>query len=214
MRLRAVPEAEVSGTSGAACRRPGRGASSPSRMRLSGAAVRPRRELLPGERWFAVQCVTHREAFAATQLRAQDFDVFLPLRPKTWRHAHRLEIRHVPFFPGYLFLVLDLDIDRWRSVNGTLGVKGLVMMGGGSRPLPLPPGSVEALLCEADDGGCLRPGGPLRIGQQVRILAGPFGDLMGELIGLDEAGRVRVLIELLGGRVRASMSRGEVVATR
>ncbi len=214
MRLRTAPEAEVSGTLGAARCRPNRGAPSRSRMRPTGVSASLRRELLPGERWFAVQCQTHREAFAATQLRAQDFDVFLPLRPKTWRHAHRLEIRLVPFFPGYLFLVLNLDIHRWRSVNGTMGVKGLVMTGGGSRPLPLPPGIVEALLCEADDEGCLRPGGPLRIGQEVRILAGPFGDLIGELIGLDEAGRVRVLIELLGGRIPAVMSRGEVVATR
>lgn len=214
MRSRTVPEAQVSGISGAAARRPGRGAPSRSRIQFTDAAGMPRRELSPGERWFAVQCQTHREAFAATQLRAQGFDVFLPLRPKTWRHAHRLEIRRVPFFPGYLFLALDLDIDRWRSVNGTIGVKRLVMSGGASRPVPLPPGIVEALLCEADAGGCLRPRGPLRIGQEVRILAGPFGDLMGELIGLDEAGRVRVLIELLGGRVPAAMSRGEVMATR
>lgn len=203
MRLGSVPEAEESGTSGAACRRPGHG-----------AVAGPRRELSPGERWFAVQCQTHREAIAATQLRAQGFYVFLPLRPKTWRHAHRLEIRHVPFFPGYLFLVLDLDTDHWRSVNGTIGVKQLVMMGGASRPQPVPPGIVEALLGEACEGGFLRPGGPLLIGQEVRILAGPFGDRIGELIGHDEAGRVRVLIELLGGRVSAAMSRAEVVATR
>lgn len=214
MRLRAAPQPEKRGTEGGAVASPVRGEYARPGMRLKGSAGRPKRDLLPGERWFAVQCQAHREAFAANQLRAQGFTVFLPLRPKTWRHARRLETRHVAFFPGYLFLVLDLDQDRWRSVNGTIGVKRLVMVGGAIRPMALPPGIIEALLCQADDRGCLRPGGPLRIGQNVRILAGPFGDLLGELIELDENGRVRVLIELLGARVPAALSRGEVVAAR
>jgi transcription antitermination factor NusG len=54
----------------------------------------------------------------------RDSMVFLPLREKTWRHAHRIEVRRVPFFPGYLFVALDLDHDQWRSVNGTIGVSG------------------------------------------------------------------------------------------
>jgi transcription antitermination factor NusG len=167
-----------------------------------------------GPRWFAVQCQAHREHFAAFQLRQQGFAVFLPLRPKTWRHARRIETRHVPFFPGYLFMLLDLDRDRWRSVNGTFGVRRLVTAGGEARPVALPAGLVETLRGEADDRGCLRRAGLLRAGQAVRILAGPFGDRMGELIGLDEAGRVRVLIELLGGQIPAILSRGEVMAAR
>jgi transcription antitermination factor NusG len=168
---------------------------------------------LPGERWFAVHCQPHREPGAAMQLRNQGFQVFLPLRPKTWRHARRIEIRQVPLFPGYLFIVLDLDRDAWRSVNGTFGVDRLVMAGGGIRPMPLPLGIIESLRCEADDRGCLRYEQLLRVGQAVRILAGPFGDRVGELIELDDAGRVRVLIELLGGRIPVAMSRGEVMAT-
>ena len=118
------------------------------------------------------------------------------------------------FFPGYLFVVLDLIRDRWRSINGTFGVQRLVMAGSEERPVALPRRLVEALLCQADSRGCIRPSGLLPVGQQVRILAGPFGDRMGELIELDEAGRVRVLIELLGGRIPVVLSRGEVMAAR
>jgi transcription antitermination factor NusG len=178
------------------------------------AIARHQRELLPGERWFAVHCQAHREHGAAMQLRGQGFEVFLPLRPKTWRHARRIETRYVPFFPGYLFVVLDLVRDRWRRINGTFGVQRLVMVGSEDRPIPLPRGMIEALRREADARGCLRPGGLLRVGQAVRILAGPFGDRMGELIELDEAGRIRVLIELLGGRIPVVLSPGEVMATR
>jgi transcriptional antiterminator RfaH len=167
--------------------------------------------LIPGERWFAVHSLAHREAGAAMQLKRQKFRSFLPLRPKTWRHAHRIETRLVPLFPGYFFIVLDLDRNRWRSVNGTFGVQQLVM-GGDGRPTPVPRGIVEALIAEADEQGCLRPSGHLRRGQAVRILAGPFGDRIGELVHLDDGGRIRVLIELLGGQVPVQLSRGQVMA--
>ncbi|HUE45517.1 MAG TPA: transcription termination/antitermination NusG family protein [Aestuariivirgaceae bacterium] len=166
----------------------------------------------PDERWFAVHCKASREHGAEIQLHNQGFRVFLPLREKTWRHAHRIEVRRVPFFLGYLFVALDLDHDQWRSVNSTIGVQRLVTAGGDARPVPLPRGVVETWQSETDDQGCLRHVEPLRAGQAVRIQSGPFGDRLGELVDLDDAGRVRVLIEILGGRVPVIMPRGKVMA--
>lgn len=171
--------------------------------------------LLPGQRWFAVQCQANREQGAAMQLRNQDFQVFLPLRRKIWRRARRSEIRRVPFFPGYLFVALDLERDRWRSINGTIGVQRLVMAGGEARPVALPQGLIEALRGRADDRGLLAPETwpeALEVGQRVRIVTGPFDNRLGELIGLDDAGRVRVLVELLGRRIPAVLSRDGVMA--
>ena len=169
---------------------------------------------MPGERWFAVQCKGNREHGAAIQLRNQRFQVFLPLREKTWRHARRIEVRRVPSFLGYLFVALDLDRDQWRSVNGTIGVQRLVTAGGDARPVPLPRGLVEGWRSETDDQGCLRHEELLRVGQAVRIQSGPLGDQLGELVELDDSGRVRVLIEILGGRVPVVMSRAKVMAAR
>lgn len=165
----------------------------------------------PGERWYAVHCQPRRESAAALQLRNQGYRVFLPLRAKTWRHARRMEIRQVPFFPGYLFVALDLARHRWRSINGTFGVQRLVTAGAEARPMPLPDGFVDALNHRADDRGCLAPG-TLQVGQTVEIMAGPFGDRMGELVGLDDGGRVRVLLELLGGRIPVVLSRRGVMS--
>lgn len=176
-----------------------------------GGCARGWAELSPGERWFVVQSLPHREAGAAMQLRNQGFRVFLPLRLKTWRHARRIETRRVSFFPGYLFVALDIDRDRWRSVNGTFGVLRLVTCGE-VRPAAVPQGIVEALMAEADELGCLLLDDRLQAGQAVRILAGAFADRIGELVHLDDAGRVRVLIELLGGRVPVSIWRDQVMA--
>ena len=85
--------------------------------------------LREGERWYAVHTLPFGERRAAAQLENQDFSAFLPKRQKTIRHARKLSTITAPFFPRYLFVALDLDRHRWRSVNGTIGVSSLVMVG-------------------------------------------------------------------------------------
>lgn len=155
--------------------------------------------LAPGARWFAVQSLARRETRAAQHLSNQSFSVFLPCRRTTRRHARKLETIFQPFFPGYLFVHLDLTRDRWRSVNGTYGVVHLIM--NGELPAPVPKGIVEALREASDEAGLLHSRTQLRVGQTVRVLEGPFTEFVGQLDRLDEGDRVRVLLEIMGGRV-------------
>jgi transcription antitermination factor NusG len=155
-------------------------------------------------RWFAVHTLPHREFGAAEQLTAQGFEVFLPVHFKTIRHARQYRSAKAAFFPRYLFVRLDLSIDRWRSVNGTFGVASLVM--GGDRPAPIPAGVVEGLSQLIDSSGVISVIPLLRYGQRVRIVAGPFADMIGELTGFDARERVRVLLDIMGGRVSVHVS--------
>lgn len=164
----------------------------------------------PEPRWFAVQCLSSRESTAAAHLHNQDFQVFLPRRQKTRRHARKIDIVFAPLFPGYLFVQLDLTRDQWRSVNGTYGVGRLVMQG--EAPAPAPRGIVEALRDACDKNGVLRlPGDELKLGQSVRILTGAFADFIGEIDRLDDAGRIRVLLDIMGGRVPVVLPKVGVV---
>jgi transcription elongation factor/antiterminator RfaH len=164
-----------------------------------------------GSRWYAVQCLSHREVAAASHLQNQKYQVFFPRRRKIRRHARKTETVLVPFFPGYLFVSLDLSRDRWRSVNGTYGVASLVMRG--DYPARVPVGVVESLQQSCDEMSVVQWQPDLRPGQAVRILAGPLGDVVGELERLDGAGRVRVLLEIMGGRVPAVLPK-EIVVSR
>jgi transcription antitermination factor NusG len=49
--------------------------------------------------------------------------------------------------------------------------------------------------------GILQFGRQLKVGGPVRLLAGPFADQLAILDDLDETGRVRVLLDLLGRKV-------------
>ena len=164
-----------------------------------------------GPRWFAVHSLLHREAGAQRQLENQGFHTFLPRCLKARRHARKLENVLAPIFPRYLFVVLDLGRDRWRSVNSTFGVARLVTAG--DRPQPAPHGVVEALIAVADARGVLRfdEGGRLAVGQKVRILAGPFAERIGLLQRLDGNGRVRLLLDIMGGRIAVTLPSAALV---
>jgi transcription antitermination factor NusG len=157
-----------------------------------------------GPRWRLVRALTGREVFAAEQLARQGFTAFLPKQLKTVRHARRVRVALGAYFPGYLFVELDLAKDRWRSVNGTLGVSHLI--GPEERPTPAPRGVVEALIEAADDRGVLT-GQPLQAGQKVRIIAGAFADKLAVIERLDDAGRVRVLLDIIDRQVAVSVTR-------
>jgi transcription antitermination factor NusG len=123
-------------------------------------------DLLPGERWFLAWTLSYREATAEMHLRRQGFRSFLPRHKKTVRHARKLRTVTAPIFPRYLFVVLDLKRDRWRSVNGTTVIVNLFMAHG--RPVPVPDGIVETLIQSTDGSGNLRFDDSLEPGQKIR----------------------------------------------
>ena len=169
-------------------------------------------DLVCAKRWYAVQCLAHREAGAQSHLENQSYSVFLPRRLKTRRHARKLDTVLVPFFPNYLFIHLDVSRERWRSINGTYGVARLVMRG--ELPAPATVGVIEALRSACDARGILSQSCELSEGQPVRILAGPFADFVGELERLDESQRVRVLLDIMGGRVPVLVARHHLVPAK
>ena len=152
---------------------------------------------LPEEpRWYVVQSRPHKELYAATNLQNQAFRTFIPRIRKTIRHARRTKTVSAPLFPRYLFVSLDLSRDLWRSVRGTFGVSCLVM--NGDRPRPVPRGLVEQLIATTSGTRGVDFRDRLALGQDVRFLTGPFADKIGRLVSLDDAGRVAVLLEILG----------------
>ena len=166
--------------------------------------------LQEGERWFVAQTLSQREKMASFHLEAQGFRIFMPRFRKTIRHARKLRETVAPLFPRYVFVALDLERDRWRSINGTFGVSRLVTTQ--SRPIAVPTGVVEALIATVDESGLVRLDAGLRPGQPVSVLAGPFAKSFGVLSRLDGNGRVRVLLTIMGGLVSVAMDRADLTA--
>jgi transcription antitermination factor NusG len=113
-----------------------------------------------------------------------------------------------PFSRLYLRYHRSLSKHRWRSINGTFGVASLIM--GGEQPMPVPPGVVEALVASCESHGVVRLDDGLEIGQKVRILSGPFAETICRLAHLDDRGRVRVLLEIMGMEVATQLDRSAI----
>lgn len=165
----------------------------------------------PRERWYVARTLAQRELQASKQLANQGFRAFVPRYWKNRRHARKVETISAALFPRYIFVILDVTKDRWRSVNGTIGIDRLLTYGG--EPQPVPHGIVESLIAAADPEGNVQFHFNLREGQAIKVIAGPFANLVGQLERLDDKGRVRVLLELLGGSVRVALPRTLVAPT-
>jgi transcription elongation factor/antiterminator RfaH len=161
-------------------------------------------------RWYAANTAPHREFRSKRHLENQGFRVFLPERVRTIRHARKLTNVNAPFFPQYVFVELDLSVHRWRSVNGTFGVRSLVMQG--ETPLPIPDGVVEAMLASVDHKNLLYFEHYFKPGSEVRLVAGPFAEQLGILDRLDDSGRIRVLLSIMGATIPVQVPREYAIA--
>ena len=161
------------------------------------------------QRWFVVQSQPRQEGRAIANLHQQGYRTFCPRVRKTVRHARRMHVVLAPLFPAYFFVPLDRSRDRWRSINGTRGVIRIVSNGDG--PAPVPRGIVEALQARLKADGSVDWSLSLEVGQSVRILDGPFSDLVGKLEHMAPAGRVRVLLGLLGRPVSVSLRQESLI---
>lgn len=154
----------------------------------------------PGaSRWYVVQTQASAEARAVANLGQQGYETFCPRIRRRVRHARSVRSTCQPLFPGYVFVALDVLRDRWRSVNGTRGAVRLLTQG--ELPQPVPHGVVENLIARTGGDGAIDWAAELIPGQKVRLIDGPLADLTGHLESLDAAGRVHVLLKVMGRAV-------------
>lgn len=159
--------------------------------------------------WYVAETTARGEDQAQRNLKWQGFASFCPRFRKLRRHARRVDYHLAPVFPGYLFVRFDRDRDAWHAINGTNGVKRLIGPSG-SRPQSMPDPAMQALLdrCSGDIISGLFA--TLVPGQPVRLISGPFANLLAQVERLDARGRVRVLLDLLGGSTPVTVRISEV----
>jgi transcriptional antiterminator RfaH len=157
-----------------------------------------------------VQAKTGQEDYAELNLRRQGCTTFLPKSLKTIRHARKITTIKSAFFPGYLFVSLDLERERWRSIDSTYGVLRLVKAH--DRPLATPVGLVEDLMAATGVDGLLDRASALRPGASARFIGGPFTDQLVVVERMSGPDRVRVLLSIMGQSVPVEAQRSALAA--
>lgn len=161
--------------------------------------------------WFVVQTQPRAEAKAKCHLVNQGFTIYMPVYQRRIRHARRAELVLRPLFPGYLFVQINAEHQRWRSINGTVGVRQILT--DGHVPRFVPDRIIEEIVAREDEAGVVSIAKPsFSPGQQVRLTDGAFAEFSGLFEEMRDESRAVLLITLLGRKVRVNVPAVEVIA--
>ena len=157
-------------------------------------------------RWYVMQSKPRKEAFLRERLRIQRIEVFLPsIRVKPVNPRARKEL---PFFPGYLFVHVDLDEIPISEMGRISGSVGLVCYGG--EPAYVGDALIREIQKQVDEmtDSANHYVERFRSGDLVVINDGPFATYKAMFdCRLSGSDRVRVLLDLLQGqKVRVELS--------
>ncbi|EJY56841.1 NusG antitermination factor [Alicyclobacillus hesperidum URH17-3-68] len=102
-------------------------------------------------------------------------------------------------YPGYVLVEMIMTDDSWYVVRNTPGVTGFVgSTGAGSKPVPLMPHEVQAIL-KSMGVNQPRPTVSFDVGEVVRLVEGPFADMVGTVEEVEpEHQKLKVLVSMFG----------------
>ena len=163
----------------------------------------------PSWKWYVIRAKAHRERLVDEQLRRQNIEVFYPavrVHPVNPRSAHERA-----YFPGYLFIHLDLAAVGVNRLRWLPSAVGLLEFGG--EPAIVPDALIHQLRLRIKTiqaaGGLIFDG--LKAGDPVRITSGPFAGYEAIFdLRLQGSDRVRVLMELLRRQVPLDLDAGAI----
>ncbi len=157
--------------------------------------------------WYAVQVKRYNERRGEQQLTLRGISVLLPFIEAVRRYRTRRVALLEPLFPGYLFAQMesmDAAPERWQALRWAPGVKRVL----GTSDVPTPVGDdvIAAIRDRTRELGFVRPVLGHVPGSRVRIRGGPMAGIEAVFDRqMSRAGRVRVLLELLGQEARVEV---------
>jgi transcriptional antiterminator RfaH len=159
----------------------------------------------PAGEWYVVQTRPGAERKACAHLQRQGFATYLPQYSKQRRHGSRVDTLISPLFPRYVFVNVDMETQRWRCIQSTIGVSRLVC--NGDQPAPIQPRLLDDIRAREDERGLvtIEPTPPFAHGDKVRVLSGIFSASQGLFDSVTDDQRVAILLDLLGRKVRVCL---------
>lgn len=124
------------------------------------------------------------------------YEILIPTQEKIKINKGKKTTIKEKLFPGYMLVRMIVTDDSWLAVRTTQGVTGFV--GTADQPTPLPENEVKAITAFGEQSAP-KFQAAFTMGEAVRIIEGPFTDLLGTVSAIDDAkGKVTVLVSIFG----------------
>lgn len=156
-------------------------------------------------KWYVLHTQSSRESLTAKTIRTRVralghdqnvFETFIPTQEKIKIAKGKKSTIRERLFPGYLMIKMKITDASWLAVRTTQGVTGFV--GIGNRPTPLPEEEVRAVMAFSKQQAPKFKAN-FTTGEAIKIVDGPFTDLLGTVNAIDEArGKVEILVSIFG----------------
>jgi transcription antitermination factor NusG len=143
--------------------------------------------------WYALYVRSRHEKTVENSLRVKGYSVFSPSYRTKRKRVDRIAEIEVALFPGYVFC--QFDTDKRLPILMTPGVVGVV--GRGNRPQPVDDTEIASIRTIALAGRPVQPWPFLRVGQRIRLQAGPLAGAEGIFLRVKDEYHLVVSITLL-----------------
>ena len=173
---------------------------------MGGVAWRGSEEPGLDGKWFAVRVRTRYEKKVASSLDYRGIDSFLPVYRANRKWSDRVAEIDLPLFPSYVFGRFDPS-----SKLNVLTVPGVIeIVGNGASPTPVDNFEIAAQQAAVRSGFMLTPWPFLKIGESVRLVAGPLRNVTGILTAFKGDRKLILSVTLLQRSVAVSVDRAWV----
>ncbi|MBM3659939.1 MAG: transcription termination/antitermination protein NusG [Actinobacteria bacterium] len=145
----------------------------------------------------------------------QIFEVVIPMEDVIEFKGGQRRVVQKKMYPGYVLVRMELDDNSWGIVRNTPGVTGFVGPSG-AKPTPLSRKEVEDILgVETAEGPAVekkaKPKIDHEVGEQVRVVTGPFADFNGTISEIDvDRSKLKVLVNIFGRETPVELEFGQV----
>ena len=158
-----------------------------------------------GRRWYVLHTYSGYEENVTRNLKQRVdtldmgdkiFNVLVPTEKKTKIKNGKRKIMEEKVFPGYVLVEMIVTDESWYVVRNTPNVTGFI--GVGSTPTPVGDEEIKGLMKRM---GQEDPKFKIdvTVGDLVRITEGPFKNMEGKIVNIDEAkGKIKVNISMFG----------------
>ena len=173
----------------------------------------------PKLRWYVVQAFSGYEArvqktlvehIEIQGLQSMFGEILVPTEEVVEMRAGQKRKSSRKFFPGYVLVQMEMDVEAWHLVKSVPRVLGFI---GGTkeRPAPITQTEAERILNRLVDTDKPKPKTLFEPGEVVRVIDGPFADFNGVVEELDyEKNRIKVSVLIFGRSTPVDLEFGQV----